>query len=552
MAKIPFPSGLPTGPISQEAPLSGGEIAQIVSPTRAAGELAGSLTRIGGQFFEQVGRATAAREISEVKAFITGQITDMKAHVDENSDYLNYPKEWDKRKKAIGERIAGVKGGGARRALQNLWAGEAVVYQGNVDQWTRDKSFEADDVAAQNRIDGIINNLSLAEAEGVIAQNFAATGIGEGSEFTQQDVQLQLIEQEIAQRARWGPKKADAIRDAAIKDLLAAGEVNRMDAIYRELSALGPNEALKALTQIEGLTTAQRNGLEARFAGDMERATKELEVAREKDRDEINKLKTKNDLAGLQLAIESSSLDETEQGRELQWVANETRRIAKGEEIVVNVQALENAKNIADSIALQRATFKETADLASELRYGENPLIDDVGFSAIMSIARSSLKAGEAASRSAAYSTGVRQIVGIELPPADITTPEGRQQILAQISEFAAGKQTKGEKLQWQLVGEYMDEMREWFANNPDKIKESYQVMTSKAQLYKGIAELSEPVIEALREVSQRTGQSFSELAEDKVSPKTFKKGDTLTRGGKKYRIVDFDTDGEPLVEEVK
>lgn len=269
MAKIPFPSGLPTGPISQEAPLSGGEIAQIVSPTRAAGELAGSLTRIGGQFFEQVGRATAAREISEVKAFITGQITDMKAHVDENSDYLNYPKEWDKRTKAIGERIAGVKGGGARRALQNLWAGEAVVYQGNVDQWTRDKSFEADDVAAQNRIDGIINNLSLAEAEGVIAQNFAATGIGEGSEFTQEDVQLQLIEQEIAQRAdRWGPKKTDAIRDAAIKDLLAAGEVNRMDAIYRELSALGPNEALKALTQIEGLTTAQRNGLEARFTGD--------------------------------------------------------------------------------------------------------------------------------------------------------------------------------------------------------------------------------------------------------------------------------------------
>ena len=57
-----------------------------------------------------------------------------------------------------------------------------------------------------------------------------------------------------------------------------AGSVANMDAIYIDLSPLGPTKALEKLQQMTGLTTAERNALEARFATDKSLADEQKEA----------------------------------------------------------------------------------------------------------------------------------------------------------------------------------------------------------------------------------------------------------------------------------
>ncbi len=482
----------------------------------------------------------ANREIAIGNGFVNQQLVEHKAFASQTTDVEKIREDWTKRDKTIQDFNSKAINPKAKQRLSNTYNANKAIWQGTSDARVNVIVEDRANASLIRRAENVAVGDNSVEVATENELRSISTRAGEPAELLDEE-QFKLGKiNELISSGTWDDERKLAIvnrisglamraEDARISNaLLGLGTAQRDgDGVIDEaagIEAINSTDASATQKQsaISKLSTQSADEKQARGVA--------LEANREKDRDGINKLKLANDLVGLQTAVENSSLDETEQGRELQWIANETRRIAKGAEIVVNVQALEDAKNIADSIALQRATFKETADLASELRYGESPLIDDAGFSAIMSIARTSLKAGEAASRSAAYSTGVRQIVGIELPPAG-----SMEEVARQIALLKGTVQTPGEKLRWQLQGEYMNEMRKWFTDNPDKIKESYQVMASKAQLYKGIAELSEPTIETLREVSQRTGKSFGELAEDKVSPKTFKKGDKRTVQGREF-----------------
>lgn len=470
------------------------DIAALTGPTRAAGELSGAIGREGLRFAEQTLEADAQREVANVKGFINEQRNEMESFVSQNDDFNLYDPEWQARTKLIDQRIEGT-GRRAKSRLGNYWKQASPLYQGTVDDWVQGGMMERAGADGLAEIDRIITQDYSTEAELLTADRVAQAGKGAAAvdEIGESEAKLSAIDDIITANVEnnvWSRGRARTIRAGAVAGIEKANSLKMTDAIFDELSLLTDKDgqfdyfgALGTLTKMGGLESQERHALESRLANFKKITDEQLEVGREQDRDEINKIKVSGDLAGLTATIEASSLDEIEQGRELQWVQNETRRIAKGEEIVVNEQVRAGINHIATNIYRGTTTLKDAREQLSEARYGDDPTIDDASFRALDQTMTTVMKTGQAHDVSKATTAAIKQITG-ETVPENLTSSE----IIAQF--FVRGKvMTEDERRRWGFVNDFENELKDWAGANPDAQHKEFNAFAKDAQtFYKDLA----------------------------------------------------------------
>jgi hypothetical protein len=340
-------------------------------------------------------------------------------------------------------------------------------------------------------------------------------------------------------------KTYQAAHDKAAAETLTVLATSHRDPITQQIDI---SEGIDAINAAEGFTEKQKGDaikeFTSRAANEKKGFEEDLAVRQEEDRRKLYSAIMNNQYTPSLATGTSLSVDE--QHKFDTWNEQRIDRLNKGIEVVTDKQVFSRLKDLAVAIEDDRASRQVAQDALNEA--SAEGLINDDDWEIVDNMIRTSYSTSRKAADANARAVGIKQIVGIDLP----ATGDIGAQIQREIARLRGAAQTPAEKLRWRLYDSYMNDMREWFEDpkNKDKVKESYQVTTSKAQLYKA---LSDQPDELIHEALGQTGpdRTISDiLGGERIGG--FDKGDIVTRGTKKYRVVDFDTDGEPLVEEVK
>ena len=574
--QIPFQSGRQVAPTGS----SGGVFADrglgdTSGPLRS---VAGYLGQLGNIFEELDRRQIAAEQNAEL---INGQaqadklINDHKLFLESGPDVAlddngntTYKENWNKTLKDIKKISGGFVWKDSQAAMEN-WVGrsEPSWQFKNADMPARISMSNKIVADLKADLDGIssmtISSDTVHKRLGIDSRPFFTADprvdqiIKEekgGKPDLQDDIinRTALMENEIEKAVAGGHISAEQGVALAKSSSTVLGRAHdemtalvRVDGLYDANKNLPYDVARANVNAESNLTNAERSGVLTRLAND--------EAIRQKQIDAQQKAESQSlwdsilDNTFTPESARATSLDADEQHKFNTWNNSRIDRLNKGETVVTDRAVFTRLKDLAVAINDDRASRKVAQDalidaaMQGKINDDDNTIVDNM--------IRTSYTAARKGAESNARFVGIKQIVGVE-PDTTITPGEAVAKEIAKLRGLA---QTESEKLRWSLYDDYMEDMREWFEEpkNKDKVKESYRVTKSKAAQYKAISDLSDAEIGAFRSLERAPGGArgfgvFGEIEE------TAKEGDTVSRGGKQYRVVGFDTDGEPLVEEIK
>lgn len=476
---------------------------------QALAGVGGAVANVGTAFLIQEQRKAKEletvegnRQIATSIGFANQQLQAMDAFRKTEPDFTQYSPRWQKSEDAILKQFQSVTNPKAKQHLNNLFLKNKPLWQGQVVGW------ENDGLVAKSKFDGetqIAQRISADVSLQVAAENetraqVASKAGADATLLTASEFKMAQV-QDILSGGVWSDAEKLAITKRASAGI-AANEKARVSNSLLELGTSqrfteGSNAGLiDEVAGIKAINETDANGTEKEAAiadlsrqvsNEIQARDRALDVAREEDRNSIQELKKANDLVGLDKFIQSSRLDEKEQAKEDQYVTNETRRIAKGEEIIVNELTRSLLNQVATNIYRGTTTLTEARAQLSKSRY-EDFTIDDASFRALDGIMTTEIKRGQAHDVSSSTRRAIKQITGETV--ADGLTSE---ELLAQF--LVRGKSmTADERRRWGLINDLENELKDWVGANPDAQHKEFNAFAKDAEVfYKDLANSPPP-----------------------------------------------------------
>jgi hypothetical protein len=259
----------------------------------------------------------------------------------------------------------------------------------------------------------------------------------------------------------------------------------------------------------------------------------QLELQREQDRDEISKLIRSGQSATS--AIENSFLDEKEQWTWFERERAEAERLAKGEVIETNQFIKGDLETMAYSIHDGSVKMPDFLRELHKVRYDDKN-IDDSAYDSLLTIAQNKYESYQSKEMSSRIAHAKTQLVTYGDELSWIET-------LRKLAKEEQVEATRERQLQLDNLDRYRRALYDWFENQraQKKYPTATEIYTEGRRL---LAHYSRSTEELRREEAARRVKQ-----EKRSRAKPYKIGEIVTKGGRKYKIVGFDTDGEPLVE---
>lgn len=484
--------GLPKRATKRQVTLSGADIAALTQPTREIGAIGGAVASLGFKLADQTLEADARREFANFKGFIREQDNALEKLAAENDDFNLYGPAAQQGFKNIEKFWSGLSRRGQADA-KNYWASVKPLYVKRV------RDLIVAGMKDKMSADGFANIAKIIAAKDFTAEaaittnemrNVTGTKAATVDETDAKLLAIQKIANANVKANAWSHEQRQSIMAGAMDEI-------QMDAIYQSQVGLPYDEQRQNVNSMDGLTPAQRSGILTRLANDETIRQERLEVAQEADRRNLYAKILSNTYTPADAA--ATSLDVDDRHKFDTWNEQRIDRLNKGEIVVTNKTAFSRLKDLAVAIDDDRASRQVAQDALQEA--SAQGLINDDDWEIVDNMIRTKYTAARKSAEANARFVGIKQIVGVEVD-SSLTM---REAVVREIDKLRGLAQTESEKIRWSLYDDYMEDMREWFEEpkNKDKVKESYQVTKSKAQLYKA---LSDQPDELIREALGQTG----------------------------------------------
>lgn len=368
--------GLPQRATQREVVRTGGDIAALNAPLRAAGQLGGVAANIGARLADQTLEANARREEANFKGLVNTRYGEFRTAAESGADFeelqplwANTTKELDKSRESASRR--------GKLRIGNYWAQASPLYEQNVTDIIRQSIDDRAITDSESAITEILASPDFSvEAEFLSAQGMADGGVDIASEF---DAKLVAVDDVLDNPVFDKPEnraRAKAIRNNAVSDILLGLGTSEKVLEGDNAGLIDLDAGIKSIRSTNATNLQKQDAikdLELQWADEKRGRAVLIEENQEATIDAINKAEFAGDLATMQDLVENGVggigvLPEREQRIYLRAIRDDLEAIKKGTKIVTDYGggSYERVALMVDPLANGDVTYEEAMEVFQE------------------------------------------------------------------------------------------------------------------------------------------------------------------------------------------